>query len=64
VGSALDQLAIKYENVKHKNKKLFKRKSRLQNMNKVLRFKLVHKKLKPKAHLSLDTLAEASLDFK
>jgi hypothetical protein len=52
VGSALDQLAIKYETVKHNNKKLFKQKSKLQDMNKVLRFKFVHKNLKPKAHLS------------
>ena len=64
IGSALNQLAIKYEIAKHKNKKLCKHNSKLQNMNKVLRFKLVHKKLKPKAHLRLDTLAEAALDFK
>jgi hypothetical protein len=64
VGSALDRLAIKYETVKHKNKKFLKHNNRLQDMNKVLRFKLAHKKLKPKAHLSLVTLAEAALDFK
>jgi len=33
-------------------------------MKKVLRFKLVHKKLKAKAHLSLDTLVEVALDLK
>jgi hypothetical protein len=64
IGSALDQLAIKYETTKHKNKNLFKQNSRLKNMNKVLRFKIVHKKLKPKAHLRLDTLVEVALDFK
>jgi hypothetical protein len=63
IGSALDQLAIKYETAKHKNKKLVKQNGRLKNMNKVLRFKIVHKKLKPKAHLRLDTLAEAALDI-
>jgi hypothetical protein len=44
IGSALDQLAIKYETAKHKNKKLLKQNGRLKNMNKVLRFKIVHKK--------------------
>jgi predicted RNase H-like nuclease (RuvC/YqgF family) len=63
IRSALDQLAIKYETAKHKNKKLVKQNGRLKNMNKVLRFNIVHKNLKPKAHLRLDTIAEAALDF-
>jgi hypothetical protein len=64
IGSALDKLAIKYETVKHKNKRLFKQTSRLKNMNKVLRFKLLHKKVKPTTHLRLDTLVEAALDMR
>jgi hypothetical protein len=59
-GSALDQLAIKYETLKHKNKKLFKQNNRLQNVNKFLRFKLSHIRPKPLTHISLNTLAEAT----
>jgi hypothetical protein len=64
IGSALDQLAIKYETAKQKNKKLLKHNGRLKNMNKVLRFKIVHKNLKPTTHIRLDTLAEAALGMR
>jgi hypothetical protein len=64
IGYALDQLAIKYETAKHKNKKLLKQNGRLKNMNKVLRFQIVHKNLKPTAHLTLDTLVEAALGMR
>ena len=64
IGSTLDKLAIKYETVKHKKKRLFKQTSRLKNMNKVLRFKLFHKKVKAITHLRLDTLVEAALDMR
>jgi len=61
VGFALDKLAIKYETLKNKNKKLFKQNNILQNVNKVLRFNLAHKRTKPKAQINLDDLAEAAL---
>jgi len=64
IGSTLDQLAIKYEFVQHKNQKLLKKNNRLQDINKVLKFNLDHKKLKHKSHLRLDTLVEVSIDFK
>jgi hypothetical protein len=63
IGFALDQLAIKYETTKNKNKNLVKQNGKLKNMNKFLRFNLVHKKLKPKSHLRIDTLAKDTLDF-
>jgi hypothetical protein len=64
IGSALDKLAIKYENTKHKNKKLLKHNGILKNMNKVLRFNIAQKNLKPIAHLRLDTPIEDTLGMR
>ena len=47
ISSKLDQMAIKYETIKHKNKRLHQHNVKLKNRNKVLRYKIIHKKLKP-----------------
>ena len=56
-------MAIKYEKIKHKKKMLHYHNSKLKNRNKVLRYKLIHKKMKPQAHHTLDALAQAALEF-
>jgi hypothetical protein len=63
VRDSFKRLALMHVALKRKNKRLSKKNQKFYQMIKLLRFKLAHRRPKPRAHLSLETLAEVAMDL-
>jgi hypothetical protein len=63
VRDSFKRLALMHVALERKNKRLSKKNQKLYQMIKLLRFKLAHRKPKPRAHLSLEALVEVATNL-
>jgi hypothetical protein len=63
VRDSFKRLAQMHVTLKRKNKILSKKNQKIYQMIKLLRFKLAHRRPKPRAHLGLETLAKVAMDL-
>jgi hypothetical protein len=63
VRDSFKRLALMHVALERKNKRLSKKNQKLYQMIKLLRFKLAHRKPKPRSHLGLEALVEVATNL-
>jgi hypothetical protein len=63
VRDSFKRLALMHVALERKDKSLSKKNHKLYQMIKLLRFKLAHRKPKPRAHLGLESLVEVAMNL-